>query len=59
MVGFHWPSQYLSGEGRILFLRLAEREKDGGGVVAATWIERGAINWGNPPCPLWKHKEQR
>ena len=50
-VKFHWPSLSILGEGRILFLRLAEREKGGGGVAAATWIERGAVNWGSPPRP--------
>jgi len=49
---------YIVGEDKNLFLTVAEKEKDSGGVSAATRIERGAINWGNPPCPLRKRKEQ-
>ena len=47
----HWSSLSIVGEDKILFLTLAEKEKNSGGVSAATRIERGAINWGTPPCP--------
>ena len=54
----HWPNLFNLGEGRTYVLILAERYKGGGGVAAATRMERGVINWGNPPCPLRKRKEQ-
>ena len=47
----YWPNPSNLGEGGILLLILAEKWKGGSGVSAATWIERGAINWGNPPRP--------
>lgn len=47
----HWPSLSVVGEGGIHAPKLANREKNGGGVSAATRIERSSINWGNPPCP--------
>ena len=57
-IEIHWPNLFNLGEGRTYVLILAEQYKGGGGVAAATRMERGAINWGNPPCPLRKRKEQ-
>ncbi|MEK7749417.1 MAG: hypothetical protein AAB277_00385 [Planctomycetota bacterium] len=54
----HWPSLSIIGEGNILVPKLAEREKDSGGVSAATRIERGTTNWGSPPRPWRKRQEQ-
>ncbi|MCC6326788.1 MAG: hypothetical protein DCC43_10085 [Candidatus Brocadia sp.] len=43
---------------RLFSPELAERENGGGGVSAATRIERGAINWGSPPRP-WRKRQEK
>jgi len=48
----HWPNLFNLGEGRTYVLILAEQYKGGGGVAAATRMERGAINWGKPSLSL-------